>query len=373
MPPDPTALRANLAHLPHALFAAPMWIGGLGLAWREAAQGLGAPRMIGEVLLLVAGVLWVLIVALHGARLLRHPAALAADLEHPVRLAFAGAVTIGVMIIAGGLAPHARDLASVLWLVAVAGHVAVAGWTLRGLLVAPREAATPTPPLLMPQVGNILAPILGVGLGHPVLSWMMFGIGALLWLMLQLPLLGRLISGTVLPPRLRPTLAILLAPPAAGAVALAALTGGFGPGPLGLSGLAVLLAWCWPAWPLISLACPSPCRGGAGRSRRRCSQQQRRARRGAGGAGRLAVSGAVDCAAGRQPDRGDRCRRDAARGAGRPPAAAGGVSRSFRPQVARGRSVNRAKPSGGRSGVGGAHWRVRNWCRRWPARPRPRR
>jgi hypothetical protein len=32
MPPDPTALRANLAHLPHALFAAPMGIGGLGLA-----------------------------------------------------------------------------------------------------------------------------------------------------------------------------------------------------------------------------------------------------------------------------------------------------------------------------------------------------
>jgi tellurite resistance protein len=241
--------------------------------------------MIGEVLLLVAGILWVLIVALHAARLLRHPAALAADLAHPVRSAFAGAVTIGLMFIAGGLAPHARDLASVLWLVAVAGHVAVAGWTLRGLLVAPREAATLTPPLLIPLVGNILAPIFGVGLGHPVLSWMMFGIGALLWLMLQPPLLGRLISGPVLPPRLRPTLAILLAPPAAGAVALAALTGGFGPGPLGLFGLAVLLAlvlasmpaefarllfaMSWWGWTFPSAVFAAAAQGAARRGRRR--------------------------------------------------------------------------------------------------------
>jgi tellurite resistance protein len=41
-----------------------------------------------------------------------------------------------------------------------------------------------------------------------------------------------LIHGPPLPPRLRPTLAILLVPPAAGALLLADLTGSFGPGPL---------------------------------------------------------------------------------------------------------------------------------------------
>jgi tellurite resistance protein len=237
-----TAAHAGLAHLPLALFAAPMGVGGLGLAWREAAHGLGAPALVGEALLLAAGLLWVVITALHLVRLLRHPAALAADLRHPIRSAFAGAVTIGLMIMAGGLMPYARGAAEALWLAAVAGHVAIAAWTVRGLLSAPREAATLTPPLLIPLVGNILAPIFGVRLGFEALSWLMFGIGALLWLMLQPPLLGRLITGPALPPRLRPTLAILLAPPAVGAVALASLTGGFGPGPLALFGLALLLA-----------------------------------------------------------------------------------------------------------------------------------
>jgi len=233
---------AGLAHLPLALFAAPMGVGGLGLAWREAAHGLAAPALPGEALLFAAGALWVAITTLHLVRLLRHPAALAGDLRHPIRSAFAGAATIGLMIIAGGLIPHARGAAEALWLAAVAGRVAIAAWTVRGLLHAPRDAATLTPPLLIPLVGNILAPIFGVRLGFEALSWLMFGIGALLWLMLQPPLLGRLITGPALPPRLRPTLAILLAPPAAGAVALAALTGGFGPAPLALFGLALLLA-----------------------------------------------------------------------------------------------------------------------------------
>jgi tellurite resistance protein len=237
-----TAPHAALAHLPLALFAAPMGVGGLGLAWRDATHGLGAPAMVGEALLIAAGLLWLAIMALHLVRLVQHPAALAADLRHPIRSAFAGAVTIGLMIMAGGLMPYARGAAEALWLAAVAGHVAIAAWTVRGLLHAPREAATLTPPLLIPLVGNVLAPIFGMPLGFEALSWLMFGIGALLWLMLQPPLLGRLITGPALPPRLRPTLAILLAPPAVGAVALASLTGGFGPGPLALFGFALLLA-----------------------------------------------------------------------------------------------------------------------------------
>ena len=133
---------ASLAHLPLALFAAPMGVGGLGLAWREAAHGLGAPVLPGEALLLAAGALWGAITALHLVRLLRHPGALAGDLRHPIRSAFAGAVTIGLMIIAGGLIPHARGATEALWLAAVAGHVAIAAWTVRGLLTTPRDAAT---------------------------------------------------------------------------------------------------------------------------------------------------------------------------------------------------------------------------------------
>jgi tellurite resistance protein len=232
----------GLRHLPLPLFAAPMGIGGLGLAWREAARGLGAPAAIGEALLLAAGMTWLVVAALHLWRLARHPEALAADLRHPIRSAFAGAITIGLMIIAGGLIPHARDAAAMLWLAAVATHVAIAAWTVRGLLMAPREAASLAPPLLIPLVGNVLAPVFGAKLGFEALSWMLFGLGALLWALLQPLLLARLVTGPALPQRLLPTLVIMLAPPAVASLALASLTGGFGPGPLAVLGLAAFIA-----------------------------------------------------------------------------------------------------------------------------------
>jgi tellurite resistance protein len=233
---------AGLHHLPLPLFAAPMGIGGLGLAWREAAHGLGAPAAIGEVLLLGAGLVWLLVAGLHLLRLLRHPEALPADLRHPIRSAFAGAVTIGLMILAGGLIPHAPEAARIVWLLGVAGHLGIAAWTVRGLLSAPREAASLAPPLLIPLVGNILAPVFGAKLGFEALSWMLFGLGALLWAMLQPILLARLVTGPALPQRLRPALVILLAPPAVGSLALASLTGGWGPAPLAALGLAAFLA-----------------------------------------------------------------------------------------------------------------------------------
>jgi tellurite resistance protein len=232
----------GLQHLPLALFAVPMGLGGLGLAWREATRVLGAPVGLGEAQLLLAGAVWIVVVGLHARRLLRHPEMLMADLRHPVRSAFAGAVTIGAMILAGGLIPHAFEAAAALWLVAVMAHVGIAAWTVRGLLLAPREAASLAPPLLIPLVGNVLAPVFGARLGFETLSWMMFGLGALLWAMLQPILLARLVAGPALPLRLRPTVAILLAPPAVAALALAALTGGFGPAPLAVLGLAAFLA-----------------------------------------------------------------------------------------------------------------------------------
>lgn len=238
----PQPAKSGIAHLPLPLFAAPMGIGGLGLAWREAGHALGAPALIGEAVLLLAGLVWLGVTALHIVRATCHPEMLAGDLKHPIRSAFAGAVTIGLMIVAGGLVPHAPSAAADIWLVAVVAHLFIGIWTVRGLLTAPREATTLMPPLLIPMVGNILAPVIGAKLGYTDLSWALFGLGALLWVLIQPSILHRIATGPMMPDKLKPTLAILLAPPAVGTVALANLTQGFGPGPLAIYGLAAFVA-----------------------------------------------------------------------------------------------------------------------------------
>jgi tellurite resistance protein len=236
------AVRPTLEHLPLPLLAMPMGLGGVGLAWRQGHALLGAPAAIGEALLLLTALVWIGVVALQVARLLRHPESVIEEIGHPVRVSFAAAPTIGLMILSAAAFPHAPALGAAMWSIAVAVHLLVAMLLLRRVLSGRGDPAMITPPLLIPLVGNILAPVFGVGMGFLHMSWMMFGIGLLLWIAVLPLLLYRLFAGPALPPPLVPSLVILVAPPAVGAVAVAALTANpVGPA-LALAGVALLLA-----------------------------------------------------------------------------------------------------------------------------------
>jgi tellurite resistance protein len=234
--------RPTLEHLPLPLLAIPMGTGGVGLAWRQAHHVLGLPSAIGEALLALTALVWVAVVGLHLARLVRHPEAVAAETQHPVRVAFAAAPTIGLMIVSASLHPYAPALGGVLWGIAVAAHLSVAMLLLRRILAGRGNAAMIAPPILIPLVGNILAPALGARMGFIDASWMMFGVGLILWLAVLPLLLHRLLAGPELPLPLRPTLAILAAPPTVAALALIALTGEAGGPSLALTGVALLVA-----------------------------------------------------------------------------------------------------------------------------------
>ncbi|WP_455566062.1 SLAC1 family transporter [Novosphingobium panipatense] len=190
-----TASVPRLAHLPLPLFAAPMGFGGIGLAWREAARVLGAPKLIGEALFAMTVALWLIVTALHIIRALHSPASLLGDLKHPVRSGFTGAIAIGMMLIAGGVLPYSPSIAAVIWFGAIGLQVALGIWFLRALFHTPREAATFTPLLLMPLIGNVVAPIVGAKLGFVVISWMLFGMGIALWVSVQPLLFGRIFTG----------------------------------------------------------------------------------------------------------------------------------------------------------------------------------
>jgi len=232
----------GLAHLPLPLLVLPMGLGGLGLAWREAATVFGAPAFLGEALLLLTALVWLLVVGAQALRALRYPDAMLAELRHPVRVAFAAAPTVGLMILAGAIWPYAPGFGAGLWGVAVALHLVVAMLLLRRVFAGRGEAAMLAPPLLIPFVGNILAPVFGVRMGYLDASWMMFGVGVLLWLAVLPLLLHRLVAGPPLPLAMRPSVAIFVAPPAVGALAVAVLTGDTHGPALAFTGVALLVA-----------------------------------------------------------------------------------------------------------------------------------
>lgn len=230
----------NLRHLPLPLLAMPMGLGGLGLTWREAARHHGAPALVGEAVMVLAVLAWGLLIGLHLLRAWRHPDAVAEDWRHPVRASFFAAGTIGSMEVAAAFIPWAPGLARAALLLAIAVHVGVTLALLARFMRGQGHVDMLAPPLLMPLVGHVVGAMFCAALGLDTLGWMLLGVGALLWLLMMPLLIWRLIARPDLPAPLRPSLAIFLAPPTVGSLAIASLAG-VGPWVLALFGLSAFM------------------------------------------------------------------------------------------------------------------------------------
>lgn len=219
--PPPNAL----AHVPITVFASVMGVAGLGLAWRKAAPMLGLPAAIGESLLVLGGVLFLAALATYALKLTRFPGACRSEFNHPIRSSFFATVSIGLMLLATGLHPHAPQAALALWAVGAAVQLAITVRVFARWIVHKQELAHANPAWFIPIVGNIIVPVLGVRLGQADVSWFFFSIGMALWLPMLAIILNRVIFHDDLPPRLAPTLFILVPPPAIGYLAYTALVG----------------------------------------------------------------------------------------------------------------------------------------------------
>lgn len=206
-------------------FSVVMGLCGLSLAWHHANGVLGE---VATGIALVAGALAALVfVVLSVAsivRALRYPAALAEDLKHPVRHAFVAAFPVAVLLLAAvGLAlfgPH--PALNVLWWVGALTQLWATAWVL-GRWLAPVVNASAgqtglwpavTPVLLIAVVGNVVAPMAGLPLGHGTWSAVQMGVGSFFWPIVVGLILVRRIAHSPLPDRFMPAWFITLAPPA---------------------------------------------------------------------------------------------------------------------------------------------------------------
>ena len=92
-----------------------------------------------------------------------------------------------------------------------------------------------TPVLFIPIVGNVLAPLAGVPLGHGAWASAQFGLGLLFWPLVLVLNFVRIAQAGLMPERLLPTLFISAAPPAV--VGVAALQYGAGAARVGCCGV----------------------------------------------------------------------------------------------------------------------------------------
>ncbi|MDP2165991.1 MAG: C4-dicarboxylate ABC transporter [Hydrogenophaga sp.] len=214
-------------------FSLVMGLCGLALAWHSAQAVLGdmasgLALVLGVLAVLVFGVLLVASVL----RMARYPQALADDLKHPVRHAFVAALPVSLLLLAtvgvalggatGGLATVWRTL----WWLGSLTQLWATLWVL-SRWIAPAAASLPgqgpsntglwpavTPVLLIPVVGNVVAPLAGIPLGMDGWSAAQMGIGVFFWPLVLLLTLVRRIAHSPLPERVLPAWFITIAPPA---------------------------------------------------------------------------------------------------------------------------------------------------------------
>jgi tellurite resistance protein len=165
------------------------------------------------------------------------------ELTDPVFSPFASLIVIVPMLLGVALAAHARAAGELVFGIALALTVAVGGWLSGEWIVADLQLAQWHPGYFLPTVGGGL---IGAGgsaaLGHRTLAMVMLGYGVICWLILGTIVLLRLFTSPPLPPPLRPTLAIELAPPVVAGNAWFLLNGGrIDAIAAGLAGYAVLM------------------------------------------------------------------------------------------------------------------------------------
>jgi tellurite resistance protein len=213
--------------VPASFFGIVLGISGLGGCWRAASRLWNAPGVIGETLLGIAAVIWAVLLALYIAKWIWRRSEALAEFNHPVQCCFIALVFISTMLMGLAVLPYSRTLAVTLAGIACSTGLAFAVYRTGGLWMGNRDPGTTTPVLYMPTVaGNFVAANLLATLDFLDLAQLLFGAGALAWLALESVLIHRLLTVAPLPPALRPTLGIQIAPAVVGCAAYLAITSG---------------------------------------------------------------------------------------------------------------------------------------------------
>lgn len=209
--------------VPPSRFAIAFGLTGLAGAWDAVARYLGGSPVVGSAIALLATVVLVGLIGVYVAERVRVPGSFTADFRSPVQFPFLSLPIVSAELLISRLAvatpiPAAAGFTALLCVGMVLAFVhlvrlvsgAITAQHLHGGQLLPSVAGTIVPAVVLARLGfdAAAAALLGIGL---VLALLFAGL-----------LAGAAFGGTAVAPPLRPTLAILIAPPAlGGTVALA--------------------------------------------------------------------------------------------------------------------------------------------------------
>lgn len=206
--------------VPASLFGMVLGLSGWANGWKAAATLWSWPTWIGEALMSITGVVWVALMVLYALKWLHARSDAEAEVAHPIQCCFVALVPISTMLMGIALLPYAPSSARGLFCAGAVGTLVFGVWRHGDLWRGGRSPGATTPVLYLPTVaGNFVSAIGAVAMGWPAVGQVFFGAGVFAWLAIESVLLQRLLTAETMPPALRPTLGIQLAPPCVGLLA----------------------------------------------------------------------------------------------------------------------------------------------------------
>ena len=248
--------RTWLARLPPSLFAIVFGLLGLAGAWgRLTGFRLEYTEVISTAILAVATGLLQLLLLLWVIKFVRHRGDVQKDFAHPVHGAMLSLMSLTVLLSVAlwlPIYPKHSDIAASITFAALMLQGVIAWRVVARAATGDLPADMVTPALYLPPVGGGLIGALALNaLGSHGWAVLLFGMGIGAWALLEARVLNRLFTGP-LPPPLRPTLGVEIAPAPVATLVAATLWPelpadvlliglGISCGPL----IAVLARWRW--------------------------------------------------------------------------------------------------------------------------------
>lgn len=214
--------RASVENLPVNLFGSVMGLSGLALAWRLAHTSFGIPQAIGEGIAALAVAVFLLLVAGYLAKWAKHPAAVAAEFNHPVSGNFFGTIAISILLLSAVVSPYSAGLGQAMWTVGAAVSFLLSFLVVSRLLKGAHDPAHAVPAWLIPGVATLDVAVTGASMP---MSWAAevnlaaMAIGTVLALVMSTMIFSRLVHHDALGKGLTPSLMVLVAPFAVGFLA----------------------------------------------------------------------------------------------------------------------------------------------------------
>ncbi len=243
-------MRAGTHHgfprVPAGMYGMVLGLAGLGGDWRLAHELWGLPAMIGEAVNVVAICVWAIVSVFFAAKWIFAREEAIEEAEHPVHCCFIGLAGVATMLVARAVLPYSHSMAVTLLVLGMGFSILFATWRTGIMWRGGRDHEATTAILYLPTVAGSLVSALVLGsFGYTALAQLLFGAGMFTWAATESVLLQRLLTAPEMALPLRPTLGILLAPPAVACAAYLSLTSGppdlFANGLLGYSLLQVAL------------------------------------------------------------------------------------------------------------------------------------